>query len=277
MSELNELIEHHIIWCEARSLSPRTIEQRRRVLQQADRELPYGVEMSSAREIERWLSNRRWKTRTRRCYHNHLSGLFRWATAGSDPILDYNPIAEVPKPRRPRAVSRHVPPDEVEKVLARAVDPYRTYILFALGAGLRCCEIAGLHREDVTADEITIRCAKGGDEESVPTHPVLWEHVKNLWPGPIAETVGGFADPKQISSNTAKYLKRLGFPYTLHQFRHSFATELRRQGHDLFVVQKLMRHESAESTKIYVHVGKRERLQAVATLPIPTPQLMHQG
>ena len=268
---MSELIEHHVRWCRAAGMSPRTVRDRRRVLEQADRELPYGLEQVEPRELEEWLSNEQWVNQTRRTYHSHLSGLYAWASGGADPLLDFNPMVGIPRPKRPRYSSRHVPHQVLGEVVHRAVDPYRTFVLLAAAGGLRCCEIAGLHRGDVTADTITIRAAKGGDEESVFCHPAIWERVRDLPKGLVAELVGGVADAKKISDNTASYLKHnLKIPLTLHQFRHTFATELRRQGHDLFAVQRLMRHKSIQSTQIYVHVGNEELARAVSQLPIPT-------
>lgn len=270
MRRMNELIDAHVAACRV-SMATDTIRERKRVLEQADRELPFGLEQATVRELEEWLGNEQWTAQTRRTYHSHLSGLFAWASVGQDPLLDYNPMVEVKRPKRPRYTSRHVPYEVLNEVMQRAVDPYRTYVLLASTGGLRCCEIAGLRRADVTADRIVIRVAKGGDEEDVPCHPALWERLRGLPDGLVAELVGGVANAKKISDNTASYLKHnLKIPVTLHQFRHTFATQLRRSGQDLFAVQKLMRHKSVQSTEIYVHVGNEELHQAVNALLIPT-------
>ncbi|WLR52604.1 tyrosine-type recombinase/integrase [Bacillus tianshenii] len=53
---------------------------------------------------------------------------------------------------------------------------------------------------------------------------------------------------------------------TPHKLRHSFATELARQGVDILTIQSLLGHESVATTQIYAHVQKESKRKAVSLL-----------
>jgi integrase len=59
------------------------------------------------------------------------------------------------------------------------------------------------------------------------------------------------------------FFKSLGMPYSMHRCRHTFGTRLYAQTKDVLIVQDLMRHENANTTRGYVQTT---RVEAVAAL-----------
>jgi integrase len=182
-------------------------------------------------------------------------------------------MATMKRPRARRGSPRPLSARELEIVLTRAVQPYRMCALIAYEAGLRCCEIAGLHKADVGEDDVYIRKAKGGGSATVPGRPaMLIEAIRDLPDGLLVEAVGGVADARWISIRSAVYFRRsLGLPgVSMHRLRHSYAKRLRDAGHDLFVVQRQLRHQSVQSTQIYAGATDEECRQAVRGLTTPS-------
>jgi integrase len=271
---MTDLIDTYARWMTAGGLSDRTIDDRAAALTRADHDLPCGLEQATTDELAAWLGNRRWGRGTRRANYSIIAGFYRWAYAGGH--LDWDPAADLRAPQAPRGRPRPVGPEVLADVLARAADPFRTFVVLAAYAGLRCCEIAGLDRGDITERRIRIRHAKGGNEQQVPTHPLVWRTVRDFPRGPLAVAAGGVANASWVSTRSAVYFRRrLQLPgVALHRFRHEYATSLRQAGHDLLMVQRLMRHASVSSTEIYADVADRECDLAVATLPVPAGALL---
>lgn len=270
---MQDSISQHVAWLRASGASPRTVEAREWCLRMVNRRLPLGLEWAATEELAEILGNPAWSANTLFTYWGHCWCYYHWAADRPGNVLEWNPMEDLKRPRKPRGTPRPITQELLAEILGRACEPYRTFAVLAAYAGLRCKEIAGLHRGDITEAAVYIRDSKGGDPEQVPTHPLVWETVRHFPDGSIPLHIGGWTDAHLVSINWADYVRRqLRLPRMgLHRLRHTFATELRKMGYDLFVIQKLMRHRHISSTEIYVDVADRERRLAVAALPVPTP------
>lgn len=269
---MQDSITRHIAWLRASGASERTLTAREWCLRMINGRLPLGIEWAATEELADILGNPAWSAATLFTYWGHCWCYYHWAAERPGGVLEWNPMEDMKRPRKPRGLPRPISPELLGEILTKAREPYRTFAVLAAFAGLRCKEIAGLERADVTDSTVFIRTAKGGNPEEVPCHPLVWETVRHFPDGSIPLHVGGWADAHMVSISWSQYVTRqLKLPRTgLHRLRHTFATELRKMGYDLFMIQKLMRHRNIASTQIYVEVEDRERRLAVAALPVPT-------
>jgi site-specific recombinase XerD len=155
----------------------------------------------------------------------------------------------------------------------------RDRFLFALLAstGMRIGQALGLRHEDVVAWErrIVIRAredtprrarSKGGAEGGVPVPAELmrlWSDYMheeyrdldcdfvfvNLWGGQVGRPLS-YSNVDRIVERTQQ---RVGFRFTPHLLRHTYATLAYRDGVQLEVIGALLTHRSPTSTLIYTH------------------------
>ena len=166
----------------------------------------------------------------------------------------------------------------------------RDRFLFALlaGTGMRVGQALGLRHEDVVSWERRIEIvpregarsrarSKGGARGSVPVPGELirlWSDYMheeyggvdsdfvfvNLWGGEIGRPLS-YLSVNEIVMRTRR---QLGFHFTAHQLRHTFATLAYRDGVALEVIGAVLTHRSPSSTLIYTHLTAEDLRRALA-------------
>lgn len=267
---MDTLPGQYLEWLRICGRSKRTISDRRDILHRIDTELPYGLEQATSDELKEWIFRDGWSASTRETYYGCVRSFFTWACNPRSPKLDFDPMAELPRPTTPRGLPRPVTDVQLQHILSMGAEPFHTWSLLAAYAGLRCIEIAGLHREHVTQESLTVVRGKGGRPGVVPTHPAIWSAIVDLPGGQIAHTTTGDpASDRYVSIRSALYFRRnLKMPGVgLHRLRHWYGTTIYRNTRDIRRTQELLRHSSPTTTAIYTLVTSEERLAAIQTLP----------
>jgi integrase/recombinase XerD len=195
-----------------------------------------------------------------------LASFLEWARRQgylcSDPMAS---VARVrPEPPRPRAVGRG-PVEEILKVIPVAQRRDRLLFRLIFETGLRVSEALGVHLEDLdlTADDEHLSVlGKGGQQRTVLLddanlvrqlraylkqtgyrHGPLFRAEKNSRGGPLRY--------QSVQERWAGYCARAGVSCTLHQLRHTHATELVNGGVGLATIRKRLGHKNLQTTLRY--------------------------
>jgi integrase/recombinase XerC len=250
-------------------LAPNTIDKRVRNLRLYAREAGLAA---SREEIEDWLDERHLSAKSRSLWLSSLHTFYAWAIDAGH--LTEDPTAKIRSPKLRRALPRPIPDEQLAKALANATPLHRLWLLLGAYEGLRCCEIAGLAREDVLASEGLLRVveAKGGNERMVPLHGEVLEALE-LLPMPASGPLfmNRFrtrVTPGHVSHELGDYLHSLGIASTPHALRHWFGSSMLRATHDIRVVQEAMGHKSIMSTSVYTAFDQGACRSAVAGLQV---------
>ena len=264
---MTDFIDDHLTALRAEGRSPNTVDSREELLRRLDRDLPYGLDEATTSELQHWLGNPAWCSKTRETYWCHIVAYYRWCTKGPRPFLDYDPSATMRRPRVGRHLPRVASDDQLAHALASLHRPMLRAVILAAGVGMRAGEVAAALREHFTRQRVII-LGKGDKMRAVPVPEDVWEEIRDCPDGPLI-THHGLPVPRQwVTMTASRALTSIGYPrLSLHWFRGAYATRLRRSGVDAFAIQQLLGHSSAATTQRYVELDEDDLAVAVARLP----------
>jgi len=168
---------------------------------------------------------------------------------------------------------------EEMKALLKAPALLKHRILLGLlyDCGLRCQEVRTLQLKDIDLNRrmLHIRQSKGKKDRYVPMGNVLADGIKKyiesacpvLW---LFNGKGNVIDGRKGGDFDSRYSQRgvqwavteavkqacINKDVSVHTLRHTYATHLLEEGTDIMTIQKLLGHESIETTMIYLHVAR---------------------
>jgi integrase/recombinase XerC len=260
-----------------RGLLPGTVKRTGDVLANLARHAPL-LEATPA-DVEAWLDRTPLVARTRYSYLSHLSAFYDWTQATGR--TDGNPARKIPRPKLRRGLPRPIDPGDLAHAVRQAPPRERCWLLLAALAGLRCQEIAGVHRDDVIDREVpavlVVSHAKGGHQRIVPMHDEILFALRVYGlprQGPVFLSSSGRPfSPGQVSKLGNAYLRSVGADWTMHSLRHRFGTDVFRQSRDLRLTQELLGHQSPNSTAIYTAWSPGEAATVVRALTWHPPSV----
>lgn len=258
-------IEQHIAWCAKRGLRPTYIRAMRSTLQRVERTIT-PLEDATEAQLEAW-----WDSLDvgdgRVAYAAHLSSFFRWLVWERRRPDD--PTTRLIRPKIRRHLPRPITDQRLNNALLGAVPPVRTYLLLASFGGMRACEIAVLHRDDLHSGTILIH-GKGDKDRIVPLHPeielALKMHPEEGYVFPGRRNVHVSANT--VSQRANRYLRGCGLDDRLHSCRHWFGTSTYRASKDIRLTQELMGHASPTTTAGYAAWAPEEATGIVHSLTV---------
>ena len=155
------------------------------------------------------------------------------------------------------------------------------------GTGLRRCEMERLDLDDWDRESSVLKIdgRKTGTQRHVPVGEAVWRCIEAYLPhrhnrlearGHLEErallvnTLGGRLNSAGLGHLIARLSKDAGLTtaVTLHQFRHSCASDLLEAGVTIPEVQRVLGHASVQSTVRYTAVADPQRALAMSRHPV---------
>jgi len=260
------------------NLSPRTIKWHRSIFKSfMSFSKVSSLEAISMDLVEEWIfwgrSERKWSVKTIRSSLVSLNTFLNWCVKKD--YLIKNPAKEIPKPRLPRKIPKHLTVSQAKKILYCADnfdfhfshERNRAVAIFAMFmyAGLRFQELVGLRLGDVDFENktITILEGKGGKQRRIPINSKLEHYLKPyLSERSIINPFSAYFFVSTRTHNKIGYnlIKRLftkisaktGIVLRPHMLRHTFATLMLEGGCDIYSLSQMLGHSHISTTTIYL-------------------------
>jgi site-specific recombinase XerD len=168
--------------------------------------------------------------------------------------------------------------EEIKKLLCTpALLKHRILIALLYDCGLRCMEVRSLQLKDIDLNRrmLHIRQSKGKKDRYVPIGSLLAAGLQKYIEAeaPVRWLFNGKGDPaiegrkggdfdsrysqRGVQWAVTQAVKQAGIKkeVSVHTLSHTYATHLLEAGIDIMTIQKLLGHESIDTTMIYLHVA----------------------
>lgn len=264
-------------WMQAQGHSENTWNARCRRVELFAQTLHGEPEDAATDDVVHYLAGLHVGKSTRATYHSHLEAWFAWLVTTN--YRDDSPMARVKPPRIPRRQPRPVTDREFAAILAVPVRRrVRMMIYLAAFQGLRCHEIAKIRGEDVNLLDKQLAVQGKGEVKAVlQLHADVADLAvtfprRGYWFPTYHGNATGEAGPmlaKSVSHAVSEVFKRAGVSGGAHRLRHWHGTAMLRYGHDVRVVQTLLRHSSLSTTALYTEVDPQQQRAAIDSLHRP--------
>jgi integrase len=248
MNRNEQLMADWRAWLVAGQLSPASLRNRCSTLAMFARS--HELDAVTTEDVQAWVTSRR----SAYSMQGHLAALrsfYRWAVLSGR--LDHDPTAIVRSVRAHPGAPTPVPEGILQRAILLAGDEDRLALLLGAYAGLRREEIATFHGGCIRGDHLVIR-GKGARVRSIPIHPRLEADLDRLrgvrgWAFPSHVLPGRHVTPETIQRRVTRCL---GEPWSTHDLRYRFATQVYRASLDIHATQALLGHSSPMTTARYV-------------------------
>ncbi len=213
--------------------------------------------------------------------HQHFRNIrtfFNWA--GDNDYIDQSPLARMKPTKLPEKKPIWINENELKEILNNInsnvlKDIYQ--ILFY--TGMRANELLSLTWKNIDLEQRVIHIknsqsfnTKTGKERAIP----MTQHVYNIlykqpsrFKGELLFLKNGVKiNVDYISKRFKKALMNTGLDKSihLHSLRHSFASNLIKEGANIYLVSKLLGHSKVSTTEIYSHVRTEDLRKSIELL-----------
>lgn len=175
-------------------------------------------------------------------------------------IVPSNPARRVKLPEAPEGRTRHLQPQDLGKLLLACPPWLRPIVGLAVSTGMRRGELMRIQWKDVdiAGSRILLSITKNGKPRFAYLNLLSMQVIESLTPADRLPTEKLFpgVTPAQVTVAFIRACRSAEIEdFSLHDLRHTFASQLRMKGADLHTVGQLLGHKDLRMTARYSHLN----------------------
>jgi integrase len=173
-------------------------------------------------------------------------------------LIPSNPASRVKMPDLPEGRTRHLEPAELQKLLVACPVWLRPIVGLAVSTGMRRGELMRIRWRDVDLQRgrILLELTKNGKPRFAYLNQLANQVLASLDGGKPNDFLFTGVTPENVSVSFIRACQAAGIEdFSLHDLRHTFASQLRMAGTDLHTVGQLLGHKDLRMTARYSHLS----------------------
>lgn len=202
-----------------------------------------------------FLDERGMSAATKNRHLSAISGIYKYFIAHG--MLKNNPAKYIPRCKQGEHLPNTIPPQDIKEAIKHADAQTALALQLFYATGIRISELLALDTRDLDLQKMTIKITGKGDKQRIVyfdenTRDMIVNHLQG-WQGKIFNGI----EQRQMRYMVWDALR----PYTTakqlspHAIRHTFATELTRNGMPTSSVASLLGHNTIETTEKYIKLA----------------------
>jgi len=213
-------------------------------------------------DIEQWITTLTVSPTSRNTYVATIRVFFAWATERG--LIDRNPTLTIRRARTPKRPPRRIPGEQVAALIAASTGVTRPVVILVVQTMIRRGELERLTVQDYDRGQRLLYVRGKGSKDRVVPVPAEARRALDDW---LAGRLSGPMWPADDGHPiTGSHLGRLvtrtglsiGLQVSLHDLRHTGASDVAAAGHSVAALRDLLGHASLATTSRYVWPGRAE-------------------
>lgn len=216
-------------------------------------------------DLDAWIEAMTLEGRTPNTINRRVSSVkafYNWLRRNDQ--METNPMQHASYQKRDDKIPNTIPVGDLQEAMAREIGTSGLMIRLLAKTGIRLQEMLDLDIRDIDAELMTVKIhGKGRKERTVYMDAALTTEVTDYAKGKTARIFDGI-DQRTARRIIYYAMRRYSTARQLspHAIRHTYATDLARNGANVTTIAKMLGHNSLRTTQQYIDLGQQDVTQA---------------